>query len=157
MVGMRVGVDLAWDGGNDGIDGCEARQAKPNTTSGHWCRNGKQRRVHIWVARLAVAHVVVVVLSHQLECLFEHFPQLDGLVCCEGEWKRSQGAASKRKPRGKRQIRTICTEQKVSCILSSAPLDLVDLFFNFKRLEVVKLWLVRLKLGVELVLAALFL
>lgn len=54
-------------------------------------------------------------------------------------------------------IRTICTEQKVSSILSFAPLDLVDLFFDFERLEVVELWLVRLELGVELVLAALFL
>jgi hypothetical protein len=45
----------------------------------------------------------------------------------------------------------------MSGILLFTPSDLVDLFLNFQRLEVVKLWLVRLELGVKLVLAALFL
>lgn len=40
-------------------------------------------------------------------------------------------------------------------ILALAPPDLVDLFLNLERLEVVKLGFVRLELGVELVLAAL--
>lgn len=42
-------------------------------------------------------------------------------------------------------------------ILAATPLDLVDLFFNFKGLEVVELGLVRLKLGVELVFTSLLL
>ena len=42
-------------------------------------------------------------------------------------------------------------------VLPSAPLDLVDLLLNLERLEVVELWFVRLELGVELVLAGLFL
>lgn len=45
----------------------------------------------------------------------------------------------------------------MSGILLFTPSNLVDLLFNFQRLEVVKLGLVRLELGVELVLAALFL
>lgn len=52
---------------------------------------------------------------------------------------------------------TICTEQEMSGILPSAPLDLVDLFLDLKRFEVIELGLVGLKLGVELVFAALFL
>ena len=43
------------------------------------------------------------------------------------------------------------------CILATTPLDLVDLFFDFERLEVVELGLVRLELGVELVFASLLL
>lgn len=42
-------------------------------------------------------------------------------------------------------------------VLALAPLNLVDLFFNLQTLEVVELGLVRLELGVELVLASLFL
>lgn len=42
-------------------------------------------------------------------------------------------------------------------ILSFTPFDLVDLLFNLQRLQVVKLGLVRLEFGVELVLAAFFL
>ena len=42
-------------------------------------------------------------------------------------------------------------------VLSPAPLDLVDLLLDFKRLEVVKLGFVRLEFCVELVLASLFL
>jgi hypothetical protein len=45
----------------------------------------------------------------------------------------------------------------VGRILSFAPSNLVDLLLNLERLEVVKLWLVRLKLGVKFVFAALFL
>jgi hypothetical protein len=41
--------------------------------------------------------------------------------------------------------------------LSAAPLDFVDLFFNFERFEVVKLGFVGLELGMELILARLFL
>lgn len=52
---------------------------------------------------------------------------------------------------------TICAEQEVSGVLPSAPLDLVDLFLDLERLEVVELGLVRLELGMELVFAALFL
>jgi len=43
------------------------------------------------------------------------------------------------------------------CILSPAPLDLVDLLLNLEGLEVIELGLVGLKLGVELVLAGFFL
>lgn len=42
-------------------------------------------------------------------------------------------------------------------ILSSTPLDLVDLLFDFEGLEVIELGFVRLKLGVEFVLASFFL
>lgn len=42
-------------------------------------------------------------------------------------------------------------------ILSSTPFNLVDLLFDFQGLEVVEFGLVRLKLGVELVLAGFFL
>ena len=42
-------------------------------------------------------------------------------------------------------------------VLSFAPLDLVDLLLDLQGLEVVELGLVRLELGVELVLASLFL
>lgn len=42
-------------------------------------------------------------------------------------------------------------------ILSPAPLDFVDLFLDFKRLEVVELGLVGLEFGMELVLAGFFL
>lgn len=42
-------------------------------------------------------------------------------------------------------------------ILSFTPLDLVDLLLNLQRLEIVKLGLMRLEFGVELVLAAFFL
>lgn len=45
----------------------------------------------------------------------------------------------------------------MSRVLSFAPSDLVDLLLNLERLEVVKLWLVRLKLGVKFVFAAFFL
>lgn len=42
-------------------------------------------------------------------------------------------------------------------ILSSTPLDLVDLLFDFEGLEVIELGLVRLELGVEFVFAGFFL
>lgn len=42
-------------------------------------------------------------------------------------------------------------------ILSSTPLDLVDLLFDFQGLEVIELGLVGLELGVEFVLASFFL
>lgn len=45
----------------------------------------------------------------------------------------------------------------MGCILSSAPLDLVDLLFDFEGLEVVELRLVGLEFGVEFVLASFFL
>jgi hypothetical protein len=56
---------------------------------------------------------------------------------------------------GKRVL-TIGAEQEMGLVSSSAPSDLVDLLLDLERLEVVKLGLVRLKLGVKLVLAALF-
>lgn len=44
----------------------------------------------------------------------------------------------------------------MSCVLSLAPPNLVDLFLNLQTLEVIEFRFVRLKLCVELVLAALF-
>ena len=41
--------------------------------------------------------------------------------------------------------------------MAPAPLDLVDLLFNLQRFQVVKLGLVRLELGVELIFTRLFL
>lgn len=43
------------------------------------------------------------------------------------------------------------------CILSSAPLDFVDLFFNFEGLQVIEFGLVRLEFGMEFILAGFFL
>lgn len=54
-------------------------------------------------------------------------------------------------------MRTIGGQEEMSLILTFTPLDLIDLFFNFKGFEIVKLGLVGLEFGVELVLAALFL
>ena len=48
---------------------------------------------------------------------------------------------------------TIGGEQEMSVILSFAPLYSVDFLFNLYRFEVIKLWFVRLKLCVKLVLA----
>jgi len=42
-------------------------------------------------------------------------------------------------------------------VLTFAPFDLVDLLFDFQTLQVIKLWLMRLELGVELVFASFFL
>jgi hypothetical protein len=43
------------------------------------------------------------------------------------------------------------------CVLPPAPLDLIDLFFYLQRFQVVEFGFVRLKLGMEFVLACLFL
>lgn len=80
---------------------------------------------------LSEALAIVVVLCHQLQCFLKDLPKLDRLV--------------------------VCAEQEMSGVLPPAPLDLVDLFFDLERLEIVKLGFVRLELGVKLVLAALFL
>jgi hypothetical protein len=45
----------------------------------------------------------------------------------------------------------------VGSVLAPTPLDLVDLFLDLERLEVIELGFVRLELGVELVFAGLFL
>lgn len=42
-------------------------------------------------------------------------------------------------------------------ILSAAPLDFVDLFFDFQRLQIVEFGFVGLELGVEFVFASLLL
>ncbi len=52
---------------------------------------------------------------------------------------------------------TVCRKKEMSRVLTLAPFDLVDLFLNFQALEVVKLGLVRLELGMELVFASFFL
>jgi hypothetical protein len=52
---------------------------------------------------------------------------------------------------------TIGRKQEVCGVLALAPLDLVDLLLNLKRFEIVELRLVRLKFGVEFVLAPLLL
>lgn len=48
---------------------------------------------------------------------------------------------------------TIGRQEEVGSVLAFAPADLVDLFLNLERFEVIELWLVRLELCVELVLA----
>jgi hypothetical protein len=95
----------------------------------------------------------MVVLGHDFERLFEDFPELDRLVC---EAQPSQIAVTGNHAQRSEELLTVCAEQEMGLVPSSAPSDLVDLFLDLERLEVVKLWLVRLKLGVELVLAALF-
>lgn len=72
-----------------------------------------------------------VVLGHDFERLLEHFPELYSLV--------------------------VCREKVVGGILSSAPLDLVDLLLDLQGLEIVELGLVGLELGMELVFAGFFL
>lgn len=72
-----------------------------------------------------------VVFRYNFQGLLKDFPELDCLVVCGQEIMRR--------------------------ILAATPLDLVDLLLNLKRLQVVKLGLVRLKLGMELVLASLLL
>jgi hypothetical protein len=52
---------------------------------------------------------------------------------------------------------TVGGQKEMSGILSFAPLDLVDLLLDLKRLEIVELRFMRLKFRVKLVLAALFL
>jgi hypothetical protein len=42
-------------------------------------------------------------------------------------------------------------------ILSFTPSNLVDLLLNLERLEIVKLWFVRLELGIKFVFTAFFL
>ena len=59
--------------------------------------------------------------------------------------------------RDKASLLTICREKEVRLVLAPAPANLVDLFLNLERLEVVKFGLVRLEFGVELVFACLFL
>lgn len=72
-----------------------------------------------------------IVLGHDFEGLFKDLPEFDGFVICGKEIMRG--------------------------ILSPAPLDLVDLFFDFEGFEVIEFGFVRLKLGMELVFAGLFL
>lgn len=72
-----------------------------------------------------------IVFSYNLQRLLEDLPKLDGLV--------------------------ICGQEIVGGILPSAPLDFVDFLLYFERLEVIELWLVGLKLGVEFVFACLLL
>lgn len=112
--------------------------------------------MHVWVAHLAILGSVVIVLGDELERLFEHLPKLDGLVFWGG--KEQQKAISLVCSRtSSTDALTICAKQKVGGVLPPAPLDLVDLFLDLERFEVVELGLVGLELGVELVLAALFL
>lgn len=51
------------------------------------------------------------------------------------------------------QGRTVGAEEEVRAARAATPLDLVYLLLDLQRLEVVKLWLVRLELRVEPVLA----
>lgn len=44
------------------------------------------------------------------------------------------------------QLHTICCEEVVTVTISVQPLYLVDFLFNFKGLEIIKLWLVALEL-----------
>ena len=52
---------------------------------------------------------------------------------------------------------TIGGEQEMRRVLALAPLDPIDLLLDLERLEVIELWLVRLKLGMKLILASFFL
>lgn len=72
-----------------------------------------------------------IVLGDNLQGLLEHFPQLNCLV--------------------------VGREQEMRSILSAAPFDLVDLFFNFERLEVVEFGFVGLELGMKFVFTCFFL
>lgn len=72
-----------------------------------------------------------IILRHDLERLFKNLPELDRLV--------------------------VGGQEVVGRVLPTAPLDLVDLLFNLERFEIIKFGLVRLELGVEFVLASLFL
>ena len=81
---------------------------------------------------------------------------LDGLVCRAGR-RAGQRACGQPQVHLTATLRllTICAQQEMRRVLSTAPLDLVDLLLDLERLEVVELGLVRLELGMELVFAGL--
>lgn len=56
-----------------------------------------------------------------------------------------------------KKVITIGRKQKVSRVLSFTPFDLIDLFFNFQTLQIIKLGFMGLELGVKTILAILFL
>ena len=72
-----------------------------------------------------------IVLCYYFQRLLKNLPQLDSLV--------------------------VCREQVVRRILAPTPFNLVDLFLDLERLEVVEFWFVRLKLGMKLILTRLLL
>jgi hypothetical protein len=92
--------------------------------------------------------IVVIRLGDDAQGLFKDLPELDRLVCTADMMRGALPHDA---------LLTVRGQEKVGRVLSSAPLDLVDLLLDFERLEVVELGLVRLELCVELVLAALFL
>lgn len=51
------------------------------------------------------------------------------------------------------RVLTICRQQEMSCILPLAPPNLVDLFFDFQRFQVIEFGFMRLEFGIEFVFA----
>ena len=72
-----------------------------------------------------------IVLGHDFKGLFEDLPKFDGFV--------------------------VCGKEIMGGILSLAPLDLVNLFFDFEGFEVIEFGFVGLELGMELVFTGLLL
>jgi hypothetical protein len=130
MVGVCVGVGLARYGRNDGVVVCESRKLQIGSSAKLRIRV-PNRTASTSNPATRCQFVREIVLSHYLKRLFEHLPQLDRLV--------------------------VRREEVVRGILSAAPFDLVDLFFDLERFEVIEFRLVRLELGVEFVLAGFFL
>lgn len=129
VIGVRVGISLPRYSGHYCVVVGQTRQLEV----GGILDNTRQRPRPAAAAGDVPGGGLVgqVVLGHHLKGLLENLPQLDRLV--------------------------VRREEVVGGILSSTPLDLVDLLFDFERLEVIELGLVRLELGVEFVLAGFFL
>lgn len=128
---MCVGIGSTGDGSDDRVMMRQSRQPEIGCIAKVLGR-GKGSRGSAAASDAGGRGIVSeVILRHHLERLLEHLPELDSLV--------------------------IGGQEVVGCVLSTAPLDLVDLLLNLQRFEIVKLGLVRLELGVELVLARLFL
>lgn len=126
MVRVGVGICPPRDSGDDSVMVCQARKFEVRSVLELGCRS--------WARGTAASGNICrrdivgeVVFGDYFQGLLKDFPKLDSFV--------------------------VRRQQIVRGILSSAPLDLVDLFFYLERLEVVKFGLVRLKFRVKLVLA----
>lgn len=131
VVGVGVGIGSTGNGGDDHVVMGQARKFEIcGIAEVLGCGEGPRGATAAGnVGRRGFVREVV--LCHHLERLLEHLPELDGLV--------------------------VGGQEVVGGVLPTAPFDLVDLLLNLERLEIVKFGLVRLELGVELVLARLFL
>lgn len=108
MVCVRICVNFPWDSSNDIILLHCARKFEVRTQSG-WCDGS-----------LAL---VVIRFGDDPERLFEHFPKFDCFVWGSRKWLTGSNKGEKES--------TVGGQQEMSSVLPFAPLDLVDLFFDF--------------------------